>query len=385
MIDENLISDIIVSSKAFTPEETKEISEIYHKLQETEVNILFMGRTGVGKSSTINAFFGTKYAKTDSIKPCTDEIYTYDFKNLKIYDSPGLGESKEKDEKTKEEIFNLLQKKNGKGEGLIDLIFFVFDANSRDYSESYILINEFLSKLVDNSKRIILALNKIDLVEGGIFYNTKENQPDPKLHDLMNEKINFMKKNLKEDYDIIYYSAGVNNNYIQLKPYNIVSIYQQINDKLSLDKRIVVELNINEIKENFEKGYNMEKNNSWSGYILDFFKGFFYGFGYEIGKSAGVLLEIAGGIYSFLMIKRFFNSDKGKALIDKGKALINIAKELGENAKNIYNSINYSDELHIPGSCNCQECRLKSYEGLLLLKEDIINFGNYLLNSKSKK
>ena len=70
-----------------------------------------MGRTGVGKSSTINAFFGTKYAKTDSIKPCTDEIYTYDFKNLKIYDSPGLGESKEKDEKTKKEIFNLLQKK----------------------------------------------------------------------------------------------------------------------------------------------------------------------------------------------------------------------------------------------------------------------------------
>ena len=385
MIDENLISDIIVSSKAFTPEETKEISEIYHKLKETEVNILFMGRTGVGKSSTINAFFGTKYAKTDSIKPCTDEIYTYNLKNLKIYDSPGLGESKEKDEKTKEEIFNLLQKKNGKGEGLIDLIFFVFDANSRDYSESYILINEFLSKLVDNSKRIILALNKIDLVEGGILYNTKENQPDPKLHDFMNEKIKFMKKNLKEDYDIIYYSAGVNNNYIQLKPYNIVSIYQQINDKLSLDKRIVVELNINEIKENFEKGYNMEKSNSWSGYILDFFKGFSYGFGYEIGKSTVVLLEIAGGIYSFLTIKRFFNSDKGKALIDKGKALINKAKELGENAKNIYNSINYNNELHIPGSCNCQECTLKSYEGLQILKEDIINVGNYLLSFKSKK
>ena len=111
MIDENLITDIIVSSKAFKSEETKEISEIYHKLQETQVNILFMGRTGVGKSSTINNFFGTKYAKTDSIKPCTDEIYTYDVKNLKIYDSPGLGESKEKDEKTKEEIFNLLQKK----------------------------------------------------------------------------------------------------------------------------------------------------------------------------------------------------------------------------------------------------------------------------------
>ena len=111
MIDGSLMSDIFRASKAFTSEETKEISEIYHKLQETEVNILFMGRTGVGKSSTINAFFGTNYAKTDSIKPCTDEIYIYDFENLKIYDAPGLGESKEKDEKTKKDIFNLLQKK----------------------------------------------------------------------------------------------------------------------------------------------------------------------------------------------------------------------------------------------------------------------------------
>ena len=88
--------------------------------------------------------------------------------------------------KLKQRYLIYFKKKNGKGEGLIDLIFFVFDANSRDYSESYILINEFLSKLVDNSKRIILALNKIDLVEGGIFYNIKENQPNPKLHDFMN-------------------------------------------------------------------------------------------------------------------------------------------------------------------------------------------------------
>ena len=380
MIDGNLLSDIIYSTKSFTPEDTKEINEIYHKLQETEVNILFMGRTGVGKSSTINAFFGTKYAKTDSIKPCTDEIYIYDFKNLKIYDSPGLGESIEKDEKTKKEIFNLIQKKNGKDEGLIDLIFFVFDANSRDYSESYILINEFLSKLLDNSKRLILALNKIDLVEGGILYNTKENQPDPKLHDLMNEKIKFMKKNLKEDYDIIYYSAGINNNYIQLKPYNIISIYQQINDKLSLEKRIVIELNINEIKGNFEKGYIREKDNSWKSYFLDFFQGFFYGFGFGLGKSTVKILEIAGGIYAFLKIKSFLESDKGKEFIGKAKAL-------RDNAKNIYNSImDYNNEFHTPGFCNCQECQIKNaYEGYQFLKEETIKFSNYLYNLKYKK
>jgi len=42
-----------------------------------------MGRAGVGKSSTINAFFGTEYAKTDSIKPCTDEIYIYDLRQYR--------------------------------------------------------------------------------------------------------------------------------------------------------------------------------------------------------------------------------------------------------------------------------------------------------------
>ena len=179
-----------------------------------------------------------------------------------------------------------------------------------------------------------------------------------------------MKKNLREDYDIIYYCAGINNNYIQLKPYNIVSIYQQINNKLSLDKRIVV---------HFEKSYNMEKNNSCSSNIFGFFKGFFYGFGYQIGKSTAVILEIAGGIYSFLIIKRFLKSDKGKALIDK-------AKSLGDNAKNIYNSINDNNKIHIPGCCNCQECRIKnSYEGYQYIKEHITNFGNYLLSFKSKK
>ena len=160
MINGEDLFNMIKFSNQLKPEEIKKINEIYHELEKTEVNILFIGRTGVGKSSTINTLLGTKHAKIDSIKPGTDEIQIYNFKNLKVYDSPGFGESKEKDEKIRKEIFNLITKKNAKGEGLIDIIFFIFDANSRDYSESYIIINEFISKLLDNPKRLVLALNK---------------------------------------------------------------------------------------------------------------------------------------------------------------------------------------------------------------------------------
>ena len=260
MIDGELLSNMIKSSNQFNPGEIKKIKEIYHELEKTEVNILFIGRTGVGKSSTLNALLGTKHAKIDSIKPGTNEIKIYNFNNLKVYDSPGFGESKEKDEKIKKEIFNLIEKKNSKGEGLIDLIFFIFDANSRDYSESYIIINEFISKLLDNPKRLVLALNKIDLIEGGMLYDRKKNQPENQLHDLINEKIKYMKTNLKEDYDIIYYCAGINNSYAQLKPYNIISFYIQIKNKLTLEKRLVVELNLNEIEDIFEKDNNNKES-----------------------------------------------------------------------------------------------------------------------------
>lgn len=58
---------------------------------------LIVGRTGVGKSSFINAVFGTEVAPVDAFKSCTKvvEYYTYKtaFGDVCLLDTPGLSEN----------------------------------------------------------------------------------------------------------------------------------------------------------------------------------------------------------------------------------------------------------------------------------------------------
>lgn len=64
----------------------KNLSEMNNKL-----NVLIVGKTGVGKSTLINTVFGNKVAKTGSGSPITQEIVAIHLnKNFTIYDTKGL-------------------------------------------------------------------------------------------------------------------------------------------------------------------------------------------------------------------------------------------------------------------------------------------------------
>ncbi|MDY5821178.1 MAG: GTPase [Helicobacter sp.] len=91
----------------------KEIYDLKDKLEDEQregmkaildsldipLNILLMGGTGVGKSSTINAIYGANRVEVGtSARPQTQEIEQCQIsKNITLYDSPGLGEGSEKD------------------------------------------------------------------------------------------------------------------------------------------------------------------------------------------------------------------------------------------------------------------------------------------------
>lgn len=77
------ISDLTAQAKEVFKGTTQSIS--------SRLNVLIVGKTGVGKSTLINAVFGDKVAETGSGKPITQEIIKIEVnKNFSIYDTKGL-------------------------------------------------------------------------------------------------------------------------------------------------------------------------------------------------------------------------------------------------------------------------------------------------------
>lgn len=130
--------------------------------------VIFLGATGSGKSSLINSIIkytetDIPFAKTGLIDPTTKALDLYKCRNLKIFDSPGVGESTEEDKKTLEIVKGWF-KENQK---CLPITVLVFDANSRDYGSTFRLVREIREYCSD---RLICCINKVDtLFPFGIF------------------------------------------------------------------------------------------------------------------------------------------------------------------------------------------------------------------------
>ena len=82
-------------------------------LQTRKLNIMLVGPTGVGKSSTINAIFNTEIATVGrGTDPQTEDTQKYEISNIVLWDTPGLGDAPEKDKVHAKKIANLLKAKD---------------------------------------------------------------------------------------------------------------------------------------------------------------------------------------------------------------------------------------------------------------------------------
>ena len=223
------------------------------KMKNQKINLMVTGATGVGKSSTINALFGEEVAKVGtSVDPETMEIDKYELDNLIIWDTPGLGDGKEADNRHSKIIIDKLYEKDENGDLLIDLVLVILDGSSRDLGTSYELINSvIIPNLGENKKnRILVAINQADVAMKGKYWNVQENKPEEKLQEFLEDKVKSVKRRIKEatgiEIEPIYYSAGEKEEgYMQQKPYNLAKLLYYILQCTPEEKRLVYAQNMN--------------------------------------------------------------------------------------------------------------------------------------------
>lgn len=145
---------------------------------------MITGATGCGKSSTINAMFDTEVAKVGvGVDPETMEIEKYELDNLVLWDTPGLGDGKEADNRHAKNIIKKLSEVDENGDALIDLVLVILDGGTRDLGTSYELISSVIIPNLGKEKgnRILEAINQADMAMKGRNWNYDKYVPNQQL------------------------------------------------------------------------------------------------------------------------------------------------------------------------------------------------------------
>jgi predicted GTPase len=238
------------------------IQEAIKKAKNQKINILLVGGTGVGKSSTINALFGRYEAEVGvGQNPETTEIGNYNLENITIWDSPGLGDSSENDKVYANKIKTLLQRKNINNECIIDMVLVIIDGSSRQLESTYKLIKDILVSNIDK-ERIVIGINQIDKAVGK-YWDNINHCPKSEIKEFIENKIKKpIKERIKKDtgieFSIICYSAGEIDiiSKIQEPGYNMAELLANIIIATPVKKRIGYTDRVNEDRKVFESNDN---------------------------------------------------------------------------------------------------------------------------------
>ncbi len=223
------------------------------RLKNQKLNIMVTGATGCGKSSTINALFETEVAKVGvGVEPKTMEIEKYVLDNLILWDTPGLGDGKDADNRHSKNIIKKLNETDENGNALIDLVLVILDGGSRDLGTSYELINQVIIPNLgeERENRILVAINQADMAMKGRNWDYEKNEPNQQLKCFLEEKVRSVKKRVFEatgvEIDPIYYCAGYKEEGgEQNRPYNLSKLLYYIVKASPSNKRVIYANNIN--------------------------------------------------------------------------------------------------------------------------------------------
>ena len=146
--------DLSNYEKSFFNKEIISFNQQLFRLKEKKIRIAAYGKSGVGKSSVLNSLLKKDIFKTDIINGTTKEIQseTWTLKDqrlnsLELLDSPGFDFC---NIKAPDKVYSYINHS--------DLILFIVsgDLNRNELSE--------ISSFIKDGKKIIVTLNKIDLL-----------------------------------------------------------------------------------------------------------------------------------------------------------------------------------------------------------------------------
>lgn len=234
--------------RGLTESQKEKILKWLEESKNAKANILVTGATGCGKSSTINALFGMEKAVVGTgSDPETMDIQKYDLGNLVIWDSPGLGDSPEKDERHKRGIIQKLEEKDSKGELLIDVVLVILDGSSRDMGTSYGLITDVIVPHLGKNpeKRLLVGINQADIAMKGKHWDDVNHKPDAELYGFLADKERSVRQRIKEgcglSVETLSYAAGYKEEGKPQEPsYNISKLLYYIVDLIPNNKRLAV-------------------------------------------------------------------------------------------------------------------------------------------------
>jgi predicted GTPase len=290
------------------------------KASSRKLNIMLVGATGAGKSSTINALFDMSVAEVGvGVDPQTDRIDKYDLGNLTIWDTPGLGDTIDNDKAHIKQIVRKLSEAGDDGNLLIDLVLVVLDASSKDLAVSYDVINNTLIPCLGkgSTERILLGLNQCDMSMKGRHWDFEQNAPDSVLKCFLTKKVNSVKQRVSVATGVsvnpVYYSAGyTDDDGEQQAPYNLSKLLYYILMAVPSEKRLVLVDKLNATETNWESNdgdYSGAVKQSFFDSLLDsVFGGMEHGAvigGCVIGVPGiligGLVGAVVGGLHSLII------------------------------------------------------------------------------------
>lgn len=206
------------------------VNDIANEIQEsidTPPQIVLIGKTGVGKSSTINKLFDPKpHLPIDHVEPATMNIEVLtlslgDRGDLIIVDCPGLGDSSQADKRNMLAFKELLAQS--------DVAVWILKADDKTLGIDISFVKKILPKTL--KERLVVGINQIDNMQPG-EWNTEFNIPSQEQDGSIKRKEKYVLSRFKEigiePFSIVSYSAK--------RDYHLIKLFRALVEACPQDR-----------------------------------------------------------------------------------------------------------------------------------------------------